>query len=191
MSQRGPFPHTRLRRLRATAFARNMVRESTLSPADFIYPVFVLEGNGQREAVPSMPGVERLSVDLLVELAKEADSLGIPALALFPVIGQADKSLLGEAAYAEDGLVQRAVAELKSAVPALGIITDVALDPYTTHGQEVQDIDSTTFYNMSEVEEIVTRVSELYDNWPKEWGERRADVIGVLSPYGEQVHSQH
>ena len=136
MSQRGPFPHTRLRRLRATAFARNMVRESTLSPADFIYPVFVLEGNGQREAVPSMPGVERLSVDLLVELAKEADSLGIPALALFPVIGQADKSLLGEAAYAEDGLVQRAVAELKSAVPALGIITDVALDPYTTHGQD-------------------------------------------------------
>ena len=136
MSQRGPFPHTRLRRLRATAFARNMVRESTLSPADFIYPVFVLEGKGQREAVPSMPGVERLSVDLLVELAKEADSLGIPAIALFPVIGQADKSLLGEAAYAEDGLVQRAVAELKSAVPALGIITDVALDPYTTHGQD-------------------------------------------------------
>jgi porphobilinogen synthase len=113
-----------------------MVRESTLSPADFIYPVFVLEGSGQREAVPSMPGVERLSIDLLVELAKEADSLGIPALALFPVIGQADKSLLAEAAYAEDGLVQRAVAELKSAVPALGIITDVALDPYTTHGQD-------------------------------------------------------
>lgn len=136
MSQRGSFPHTRLRRLRATAFARNMVRESTLSPADFIYPVFVLEGTGQREAVPSMPGVERLSVDLLVELAKEADSLGIPALALFPVIGQADKSLLAEAAYAEDGLVQRAVAELKSAVPTLGIITDVALDPYTTHGQD-------------------------------------------------------
>jgi porphobilinogen synthase len=113
-----------------------MVRESTLSPADFIYPVFVLDGSGQREAVPSMPGVERLSVDLLVELAKEADSLGIPALALFPVIGQADKSLLAEAAYAEDGLVQRAVAELKSAVPTLGIITDVALDPYTTHGQD-------------------------------------------------------
>jgi porphobilinogen synthase len=83
-----------------------------------------------------MPGVERLSVDLLVERAKEADSLGIPALALFPVIGQADKSLLAEAAYAEDGLVQRAVAELKSAVPTLGIITDVALDPYTTHGQD-------------------------------------------------------
>jgi porphobilinogen synthase len=113
-----------------------MVRESTLSPADFIYPVFVLDGNGQREAVPSMPGVERLSIDLLIELAKEAHGLGIPALALFPVVGQESKSLLAEAAYQSDGLVQRAVAELKSAVPELGVITDVALDPYTTHGQD-------------------------------------------------------
>jgi porphobilinogen synthase len=113
-----------------------MVRESTLNPADFIYPVFVLEGNGQREAVPSMPGVERLSIDLLIELAKEAHGLGIPALALFPVVGQESKSLLAEAAYQSDGLVQRAVAELKSAVPELGVITDVALDPYTTHGQD-------------------------------------------------------
>jgi porphobilinogen synthase len=113
-----------------------MVRESTLSPADFIYPVFVLDGNGQREAVPSMPGVERLSIDLLIELAKEAHGLGIPALALFPVVGQESKSLLAEAAYQSDGLVQRAVAELKSAAPELGVITDVALDPYTTHGQD-------------------------------------------------------
>ena len=112
MSARGAFPHTRMRRLRASAFARDMVRESTLSPADFIYPVFVLEGSGQREAVPSMPGVERLSIDLLVELAKEAQGLGIPALALFPVVGQDSKSLLAEAAYQTDGLVQRAVAEL-------------------------------------------------------------------------------
>ena len=136
MSARGPFPQTRMRRLRASAFARDMARESTLSPADFIYPVFVLEGNGQREAVPSMPGVERLSIDLLIELAKEAHGLGIPALALFPVVGQESKSLLAEAAYQSDGLVQRAVAELKSAVPELGVITDVALDPYTTHGQD-------------------------------------------------------
>ena len=136
MSGRGPFPQTRMRRLRASAFARDMVRESTLSPADFIYPVFVLEGSGQREAVPSMPGVERLSIDLLVALAKEAHELGIPALALFPVIGQDSKSLLAEAAYHADGLVQRAVAELKSAIPELGVITDVALDPYTTHGQD-------------------------------------------------------
>ena len=136
MSGRGPFPQTRMRRLRASAFARDMVRESTLSPADFIYPVFVLEGSGQREAVPSMPGVERLSIDLLVALAKEAHELGIPALALFPVIGQDSKSLLAEAAYHADGLVQRAVAELKSAIPEMGVITDVALDPYTTHGQD-------------------------------------------------------
>ena len=136
MSARGPFPQTRMRRLRASAFARDMVRESALNPADFIYPVFVLEGNGQREAVPSMPGVERLSIDLLIELAKEAHGLGIPALALFPVVGQESKSLLAEAAYQSDGLVQRAVAELKSAVPELGVITDVALDPYTTHGQD-------------------------------------------------------
>ena len=96
----------------------------------------MLEGSGQREAVPSMPGVERLSIDLLVELAKEAQGLGIPALALFPVVGQDSKSLLAEAAYQTDGLVQRAVAELKSAVPEIGVITDVALDPYTTHGQD-------------------------------------------------------
>ena len=136
MSARGPFPHTRMRRLRATRFARDMVRESTLSPDDFIYPVFVLEGAGQREAVPSMPGVERLSIDLLVNLAKDAHGLGIPALALFPVVGQEAKSLLAEAAYQDDGLVQRAVAELKAAVPEIGVITDVALDPYTTHGQD-------------------------------------------------------
>jgi len=136
MSARGPFPHTRMRRLRATRFTRDMVRESTLSPDDFIYPVFVLEGTGQREAVPSMPGVERLSIDLLVTLAKDAHGLGIPALALFPVVGQEGKSLLAEAAYQDDGLVQRAVAELKAAVPEIGVITDVALDPYTTHGQD-------------------------------------------------------
>ena len=136
MSARRAFPHTRMRRLRASAFARDMVRESTLSPANFIYPVFVLEGSGQREAVPSMPGVERLSVDLLMELAKAANALGIPALALFPVVAQDSKSLLAEAAYLADGLVQRAVAELKSAVPEIGVITDVALDPYTTHGQD-------------------------------------------------------
>ncbi|MED5315426.1 MAG: porphobilinogen synthase [Pseudomonadota bacterium] len=136
MSARGPFPLTRMRRLRASAFARNMVRESALSPANFIYPVFVLEGSGQREAVPSMPGVERLSIDLLIVLAREAEALGIPALALFPVVGQASKSLLAEAAYQSDGLVQRVVTQLKSAVPELGVVTDVALDPYTTHGQD-------------------------------------------------------
>lgn len=133
---RGPFPTTRMRRLRATDFARRLVRESALSADDFIYPVFVLEGEGQREAVPSMPGVERLSIDLLVELAAEMVELGIPAVALFPVVPAEKKSLLAEEAYNPDGLAQRAVRALKAAQPELGVITDVALDPFTTHGQD-------------------------------------------------------
>ena len=135
-TQRGPFPQTRMRRLRANEFSRRLVRESTLSPADLIFPVFVLEGEGQREQVASRPGIERLSVDLLVKQAREVHALGIPALALFPVVGAERKSLLAEEAYNPDGLVQRAVAALKSTVPELGVITDVALDPFTTHGQD-------------------------------------------------------
>ena len=135
-TQRGPFPQTRMRRLRANEFSRRLVRESTLSPADLIFPVFVLEGEGQREQVSSMPGIERLSVDLLVKQAREVHALGIPALALFPVVGAERKSLLAEEAYNPDGLVQRAVTALKSTVPELGVITDVALDPFTTHGQD-------------------------------------------------------
>lgn len=135
-SVRGPFPNTRMRRLRAQPFARALVSENALTPNDLIYPVFVLEGENQRQPVPSMPGVERLSIDLLCALGEEAVALGIPAFALFPVVGAAEKSLLAEAAYDADGLVQRAVRALKAAVPELGIMTDVALDPYTTHGQD-------------------------------------------------------
>jgi porphobilinogen synthase len=135
-SSRGPYPTTRMRRLRASTFARALVMENGLTPADFILPVFVLEGSGEREAVPSMPGVERLSVDLLVELAKEAHGLGIPAIALFPVVPAERKSLQAEEAYSADGLAQRAVRALKDAVPELGVMTDVALDPFTTHGQD-------------------------------------------------------
>jgi porphobilinogen synthase len=133
---RGPFPNTRMRRLRATPFARALVSENTLTTADLIYPVFVLEGENQREAVPSMPGVERLSIDLLCKLGAEAVDLGIPMFALFPVVGQEHKSLLAEAAWDPNGLVQRAIKALKSTCPALGVMTDVALDPYTTHGQD-------------------------------------------------------
>ena len=136
MSERGSFPQTRMRRLRANDFARALIQESSLSPHDLIYPLFVIDGARHREPVPSMPGAERLTIDLLIKLGKEAQSLGIPAVALFPVIGQSDKSLGAETAYKTDGLVQRAVSELKSAVPELGVITDVALDPYTTHGQD-------------------------------------------------------
>ena len=133
---RGPFPQTRMRRLRASEFARALTAENALSPSDFIYPMFVLEGENQREAVPSMPGVERLSIDLLIERATEAHVLGIPAIALFPVVGEAKKSLDASEAYSPGGLVQRTVKALKTALPDLGVITDVALDPYTTHGQD-------------------------------------------------------
>jgi len=135
-TQRGPFPLTRMRRLRASAFSRALVRETTLTPADLIFPVFVLEGSGQREAIASMPGIERLSVDLLVQQARELQQLGVPAVALFPVVGAQRKSLLAEEAFNADGLVQRAVKAMKDAVPELGVITDVALDPFTTHGQD-------------------------------------------------------
>jgi len=125
-----------MRRSRAAESTRRLVRENQLTPADLIYPMFVLEGSGQREAVSSMPGIERLSIDLLVAEARELVSLGIPAIALFPVVGQAAKSLLAEEAFNPNGLVQTAVKALKDAVPDLSIITDVALDPYTTHGQD-------------------------------------------------------
>ncbi|MFK8047417.1 MAG: porphobilinogen synthase [Halioglobus sp.] len=135
-SHRGAYPVTRMRRLRANEFSRRLVRESSLTPADFIFPVFVVEGTGHREPIPSMPGIERLSIDLLSQLAGEIASLGIPAIALFPVVPTEKKSLLAEEAYNGDGLVQRAVKTLKDAHPELGIITDVALDPFTTHGQD-------------------------------------------------------
>ncbi|GAA0574727.1 porphobilinogen synthase [Halomonas salifodinae] len=130
------FPAARLRRMRKDDFSRRLMRENVLTPADLIWPVFVLEGENRREAVPSMPGVERLSLDLLIEEAREALALGIPALALFPVVDAELKSELAEEAYSASGLVQRSVRALKAAVPGLGIITDVALDPYTSHGQD-------------------------------------------------------
>ena len=135
-SQRGSFPTTRMRRLRAKKFSRDLACESELSPKDLIYPVFVVEGKQKREPVPSMPGIERLSIDLLVERAKEIDELGIPAIALFPVVPEEKKSLMAEEAYNFDGLSQTAVKTLKNMLPDLGIITDVALDPFTTHGQD-------------------------------------------------------
>ena len=135
-SQRGPFPQTRMRRLRANDFSRRLVREALLSPVDLIYPVFVLAGNMQRQVIPSMPGIERLSIDLLVEQAREISALGIPAIALFPVVDAEHKSLDADEAWNPDGLAQRAVRAIKDAIPELGVMTDVALDPFTTHGQD-------------------------------------------------------
>ncbi|WP_415904876.1 porphobilinogen synthase [Neptuniibacter sp. QD48_55] len=130
------YPETRMRRMRASDFSRRLMRESLLTPDDLIYPVFVIEGQNQTEQVASMPGVERMSIDLLVKEAKELASLGVPAMALFPVTPMDAKSELAEEAYNPDGLAQRAVKAIKDACPEMGIMTDVALDPFTTHGQD-------------------------------------------------------
>ena len=131
-----PFPSGRPRRLRRDAFTRNLVRENTLTAHDLIYPVFVLDGKDRREAVGSMPGVERLSLDLLLPVAEECVQLGIPVMALFPVIDASLKTYDGKEAANPDGLVPRVVRELKKRFPDLGVMTDVALDPFTTHGQD-------------------------------------------------------
>jgi porphobilinogen synthase len=130
------FPKIRMRRMRYNDFSRRLMRENRLSVDDLIYPVFVTEGSNQRVAIGSMPGIERLSLDLLLEEAYELFSLGIPAIALFPVVAAEKKSDLAKEAYNPEGLVQNAIRALKEAVPELGIITDVALDPYTSHGQD-------------------------------------------------------
>ena len=130
------FPATRLRRMRRDEFSRRLMRESALTPADFIYPVFVLEGENRVEAVASMPGVQRMTLDRLLPVAERALELGIPALALFPVIDSSKKTQGAEEAWNPEGLVPTVVAQLKRSLPELGVITDIALDPYTSHGQD-------------------------------------------------------
>ncbi|MGI9232694.1 MAG: porphobilinogen synthase, partial [Woeseiaceae bacterium] len=132
----GQFPELRQRRSRRTPALRRLVAETTLSSADFIYPVFVLDGEGQSETVPSMPGVTRKSIDILLPELTEASALGIPAVALFPVIDAKHKSLDGAECANPEGLVQRTVRAIKDTLPDLAVMTDVALDPYTTHGQD-------------------------------------------------------
>lgn len=138
------FPRTRLRRMRFNDFSRRLMRESTLSADNLIYPMFVIEGRGSREAVASMPGIERVSVDELVREGEALLELGVPAVALFPVTPPQAKSLEAQEAWNPEGLAQRAVRALKKALPELGVITDVALDPFTTHGQD-GIIDSTGY----------------------------------------------
>ncbi|MDN5864516.1 MAG: porphobilinogen synthase [Gammaproteobacteria bacterium] len=132
----GQFPRSRPRRRREKAFIRDLVREHRLAPVDLIWPAFVQEGEARREPVASMPGVERLSVDALIEEARAAMALGIPAIALFPVVPEEKKTPAGDEAWNPDGLIPYAVAALKRELPELGVITDVALDPYTSHGQD-------------------------------------------------------
>jgi len=136
LQNQNPFPNIRMRRMRKDAFSRALMRESNVTTDDLIYPVFILDGKNQRQQVASMPGVDRLSVDLLLPVAEECVALGIPVLALFPVIDPALKTPDGIEATNPEGLIPRAVHELKKRFPELGILTDVALDPYTSHGQD-------------------------------------------------------
>jgi len=136
MQTLGQFPQTRMRRMRRDAFSRDLMREHVLTPSDFIYPVFVLEGNKKVEDVKSMPGVQRKTLDLLLKDAEQCMKLGVPVMAIFPVIDTPLKSLDAAEAYNPNGLVPRVVAALKKNFPDLGVMTDIALDPYTSHGQD-------------------------------------------------------
>ena len=151
-----PYPASRPRRLRKDEFSRALVRESRLHPSDLILPVFVLDGHGQAQDVASMPGVQRLSLDRLVPVAEECVALGIPVLALFPVIDPSLKTPDGREAFNPDGLVPRVVRELKRRFPELGLLTDVALDPFTSHGQDGL-LDDTGYVLNDETVDVLTR----------------------------------
>ena len=170
MSNTSNFPWLRMRRMRRDDFSRRLMREHQLTASDFIYPLFVLEGENQREAVPSMPGVERLSIDLILEEARQCVELGIPVIALFPVVGSEKKSDDAAEAFNPNGLAQRAVRALKSAYPELGIMTDVALDPFTTHGQDGL-IDTTGYVLNDETTEVLCKQAISH-------AEAGADIVG-------------
>ena len=152
----GRFPQVRMRRMRRDTFSRRLMRENTLTVDDLIYPMFILEGENQRETVESMPGIERLSIDLLLKEAAELVALGIPAIALFPVTPTEVKTEDAREAYNPEGLAQRAVRALKQQFPDLGVITDVALDPFTTHGQDGL-IDETGYVLNDETADVLVR----------------------------------
>ena len=178
---RGPYPSTRMRRMRADDFSRRLMRETVLTPDDLIWPVFVREGRGEREPVPSMPGVERLSVDALVEDARDCVRLGIPALVIFPVTRPEAKSEGAEEAWNPDGLAQRAIRAVKDACPELGVITDVALDPFTSHGQDGLIDERGYVVNDPTVEALVRQALSHV--------EAGADVVGPSDMMDGRVHA--
>lgn len=157
----GKYPQSRMRRMRRDQFSRDLMREHVLTPADFIYPVFVLEGSNKTEDVKSMPGVQRKTLDLLLKDAEQCMKLGVPVMAIFPVVDAAKKSLGAEEAYNPDGLVPRVVAELKKNFPELGVMTDVALDPYTSHGQDGL-IDDSGYVLNDETIAVLTRQAQTH-----------------------------
>lgn len=157
----GQYPQSRMRRMRRDQFTRDLMREHVLTPSDFIYPVFVLEGSNKTEDVKSMPGVQRKTLDLLLKDAEQCMELGVPVMAIFPVIEAAKKSLGAEEAFNPDGLVPRVVAELKKNFPELGVMTDIALDPYTSHGQDGL-IDESGYVLNDETIAVLTRQAQTH-----------------------------
>jgi porphobilinogen synthase len=161
MQTLGHYPQIRMRRMRRDGFSRDLMREHILTPADFIYPVFVLEGSNKVEDVKSMPGVQRKTLDLLLKDAEQCMKLGIPVMAIFPVIDTPLKSLDASEAYNPKGLVPRAVAALKKNFPDLGIMTDIALDPYTSHGQDGL-LDDSGYVLNDETIAVLTRQAQVH-----------------------------
>jgi len=157
----GQYPQSRMRRMRRDQFSRDLMREHALTPTDFIYPVFVLEGTNKVEDVKSMPGVQRKTLDLLLKDAEQCVKLGVPVMAIFPVIGAPLKSLDAREAYNPDGLVPRVVAALKKNFPDLGVMTDIALDPYTSHGQDGL-IDDSGYVLNDETIAVLTRQAQTH-----------------------------
>ena len=175
------FPRKRMRRMRRDDFSRRLMRESVLTPSDLILPVFVLDGDNRSEDVASMPGVQRMSLDRLYVCAEQCLKLGVPAMALFPVVDAALKSLNAEEAYNDKGLVPRVVAGLKSRFPELGVITDVALDPYTSHGQDGL-IDASGYVLNDETIAVLTRQAECHAS-------AGADVVAPSDMMDGRIHA--
>ena len=178
------FPHKRMRRMRRDAFSRQLMRENTLTPADLILPVFVLDGENRVEDIASMPGVRRMSLDKLMQVAEDCVQLGIPALALFPVVDAELKSLDAAEAYNPNGLVPRVVAALKARFPELGIITDIALDPYTSHGQDglIDPNDPRGYVLNDETIAVLTRQAECH-------AAAGADIVAPSDMMDGRIHA--
>lgn len=175
------FPHKRMRRMRRDSFSRRLMQENTLTAADLILPVFVLDGENRTEDIASMPGVQRMSLDKLMQVAEDCVQLGIPALALFPVIDAPLKSLDAAEAYNPNGLVPRVVAALKARFPKLGIITDIALDPYTSHGQDGL-IDASGYVMNDETIAVLTRQAECH-------AAAGADIVAPSDMMDGRIHA--
>jgi porphobilinogen synthase len=178
------FPQKRMRRMRRDDFSRRLMRETVLTPADLILPVFVLDGEGRVEDVASMPGVQRMSLDRLFAVAEDCLKYGVPALALFPVVDAALKSLDAAEAYNPDGLVPRVVSALKQRFPELGVITDVALDPYTSHGQDglIDPNDPRGYVLNDETIAVLTRQAETH-------AAAGADVVAPSDMMDGRIHA--